>query len=435
MKISKGHNIPAAGLVAPIISNIGVWFFALFLFAGYFKADDRLAFVQERIDITLLLLSISVLVFLYQMIRNSFNLLIPCGFIWSALLFLLLGAIFIAGLLHTQNTHYGLDKTMRFIFLTGWAFFGAVFFVTDFLSLKHFSWAVVAISTAMAIDALLSYSMGQVTFVTSLGSNYIALARATGLGLLTIVAFLLPAKQNIAVRFVLCFLATLNLFAALASGARGPVIALIISMVLFFLLSIHGFPRLRVERFVFKLGVVALLAGILLAVAGQELFPTLAYRYQILLTEVGDSAATRLSFYQVAFDQWAKSPLWGGGTGQFGAAVTGEDVRLYPHNIFLELGAETGLLGVLVFTTLVCHSFIKGLICMYKRKSSFRISCRYLLVAFCFLLVNAMVSGDINDNRMLFCFITLLVATNRFDSIRTNSLCRKSMPRDQLSGR
>jgi len=435
MKISQRHNFLTAGLMAPPISNMGVWFFALFLFAGYFKADARLVFVQERIDITLLFLGLSVLVFLYQLIRNSFNLLVPRSFIWSAILFLLLGAIFIAGLLHTQSTHYGLDKTMRFIFLTGWAFFGAVFLVTDFLSLKHFSWAVVAISTAMAIDALLSYSIGQVAFVTAFGSNYIALARATGLGLLTIVALLLPAEQNIGVRFGLWFIATLNLFAVLASGARGPFMALVISLTLLFLLSIHGFPRLKVDRFVFKLGFVALFAAIILAVAGQELFPTLALRYQILLTEVGDSAATRLSFYQVVFDQWAKSPLWGVGTGQFSASVTGEDIRLYPHNIFLELAAETGLFGVLVFTTLVGHSFIKGLICLYKRKGSFRISCRYLLVAFCFTLVNAMVSGDVNDNRILFCFIALLVAANRFESIQPVHFFCKSELGDQRSGR
>lgn len=436
MKTSHKHNVHAAELMTELISNMGVWFFALFIFSGYFKADTRLAFVQERIDITLLFLGLSVLVFLYQMIRNSFTLLIPRGFIWSALLFLLLGAFFTAGLLQTQSIQYGLDKTMRFIFLTGWVFFGAVFLVTDFLSLKRFSWAVVAISTTMTIEAILSYNIGgQAAFITAFGSNYIALARATGLGLLTIVALLLPAEQKLEVRLGLWIMATAHFFAALASGARGPVMALVISMILFILLSMRVFPSLRVDRFAFKVGVIALFITIILVVAGQELFPTLALRYQILLTDVGDSAATRLSFYQAAFYQWAESPIWGGGTGQFSVAVTGEDIRLYPHNIFLELAAETGLLGVLIFTALVCHSFIKGLLCLNKCEGSFRISSRYLLVACFFALVNAMVSGDINDNRMLFGFIALLGVTNRFENTCTNSLCRKSVLRDQLSGR
>jgi len=436
MKTSQKHNVPSAVLMTHHISKMGVWFFALFIFSGYFKADTRLAFMQERIDITLLFLSLSILVFLYQMIRNSFTLLIPRNFIWSAVLFSFIGAFLIAGLLHTHSIQYGFDKTMRFIFLTGWAFFGSVFIVSDFLSLKHFSWAVVAISTAMTIEALLNYNIGgQAAFITAFGSNYIALGRAAGLGLLTIVALLLQVEQTLGIRLALWVMAAGHFFAALASGARGPVMALVISMILFVLLSMRVFPSLRVERFAFKLGVIALFTTIILVIAGQELFPTLALRYHILLTEVGDSAAARLSFFQAAFELWVGSPIWGCGPGQFSIAVAGEDVRSYPHNIFLELGAETGLLGVLVFTILVGYSLLKGLFCLYKQKRSFRVSCRYLVVACCFALVNAMVSGDINDNRLLFVFLALLGATNRFEATRTSSLCCKSGLGDQLSGR
>jgi len=138
-------------------SILVVWFFALFLFTGYYKADPRLSFIQTHIDLTLLFLTLSFLVFLYRLLRKPFAQRVPSGFVKEATLFLLLAACLLGGLLITQSKGYGLDKTLRFIVLTGWAFFGTAFLITDYLSLRRFSWAVVTISTLMAIDALFKY--------------------------------------------------------------------------------------------------------------------------------------------------------------------------------------------------------------------------------------------------------------------------------------
>ena len=337
------------------------------------------------------------------------------GFTKVAALFLLLAACLLGGLLYSQSREYGLDKALRFIFLTGWAFFGSALLISDFLSLRRFSWALVTISTVMAIDALLSYpGFGQVSFATAFGSNYIALARATGLGLLTTLVFLLPTERRLWVRLSLWVMAALHLWATLSAGARGPVLALILSLPFFFALSVRGFLRLRIDRFALRLGILALLATITLAVVGQEIFSTLVFRSRILVTEVDSSAATRLDLYQAALDHWARSPIWGGGTGQFAVAVTGEDIRWYPHNIILELGAENGFLGVVIFLTMIGLAFRQGLVSLRNGGPSLRVVSRYLLVASSFALLNAMVSGDINDNRMLFVLLGLLAATSRF---------------------
>ncbi|MGB9774842.1 MAG: O-antigen ligase family protein [Bacteroidota bacterium] len=405
----RGNQTPR--LRRAFISKTGEWLFALFLLAGYFKADPRLAFIQKHIDITLLFLGLSFLVFLYHGFKSSFAQKIPLSFSWLALLFLLLGACLIGGLLYTESKQYGFDKALRFVFLTGWAFFGTVLLITDFWSLRRFSWALIVISTTMAIDAFLNYpGRGQINFVTAFGSNYIALARAGGLGLLTTVIFLLPTERRPLVKLCLWIVTALQLWAALSAGARGPVLALILSFLLFFALSVRGFLRLRIDRFALRLGVVTLFAAIIFTAVGQELFSTLAFRSQILVTEGGTSVAMRLGLYQAALDQWARSPIWGGGTGQFGIAVTGADIREYPHNIVLELGAETGLLGVLVFTIMIGMAFKEGFVCLRTENRLLRSVSQYLLVTCCFALLNALVSGDINDNRMLFTFMGLLGA-------------------------
>jgi O-antigen ligase len=416
LKVVAHLAIPKRSLWATLVKGIGEWFFALFLFAGYYKADPRLAFIQTHLDLTLLFMILSFLVFFHRLLRKPFAQKIPAGFIKVAALFLLLASCFLGGLLISQSTGYGLDKTLRFIVLTGWAFFGTAFLITDFQSLRRFSWAVVIIATVMAIDALLNYpGVGKVAFVSALGSNYIALARAGGFGLLTTLAFLLLTEQRSLVRLSLWILAVLQFWAALIAGARGPVLALILTFLVFFMLSVRGFAELKIDQFAWKLGIVAIIVAIIAGIVGQELFPTLAFRTQVFITDLGDSAKMRLNLYEEAIKLWTSSPIWGVGTGGFAIAVTGSAfIREYPHNIVLELGAEIGLVGVLVFIAMMYMAFRIGLAIVRNSSGLMRVTIRYLLVSVYFALLNAMVSGDINDNRILFTWLSLNVAATRF---------------------
>jgi hypothetical protein len=255
LKVVAHLTIPKRSLRVTPVKAIGEWFFALFPFAGYYKGDPRLAFIQTHLDLTLLFLILSFQVFFHRLLIKPFTQKILAGFIKVAALFLLLASCLLGGLLISQSTGYGLDKTLRFIVLTGWAFFGTAFLITDFQSLRRFSWAVVIIATVMAIDALLHYpGIGKVAFVSALGSNYIALARAGGFGLLTTLTFLLPIERGPLVRLSLLVMAALQFWAALSAGARRPVSALILAFLDFFALSARGFPRLRINRFALQLG-------------------------------------------------------------------------------------------------------------------------------------------------------------------------------------
>jgi len=398
--------------------GVGEWFFALFLFAGYYKADPRLAFIQTHIDLTLLFLILSFLIFLHRLLRKPFAQKMPAGFVKLAFFFLLLAVCLLGGLFITQSEGYGLDKTLRFIVLTGWSFFGTAFLITAPSSLRRFSWAVVTISTVMAIDALLNYpGVGKVSFVAALGSSYIALARAGGFGLLATLAFLLPTEQRPLARLCLWVVAALQLWATLSAGARGPVLALIVSFLVFFALSARGFPYLKVERFSWRLIMILLIAVAFISTVGQKLFSTLFFRTQILTTYLGESVEVRLNLYQEALRLWASSPIWGVGTGGFAMAIAGSAfVREYPHNIILELGAETGLLGTLLFTIMIGAAFGIGFAHLRNSIGLARVTARYLLVVGCWALFNAMVSGDINDNRMLFTMVGLLSSTPRFQT-------------------
>jgi len=418
--LTLDRDTPVRDVRTSPIESTREWLFALFLLAGYYKADPRLAFVQTHLDITVLFLILSFCAFFYRVLKKPFAQRIPARFAKVAVLFILLVICLLGSLFYTESRQYGYDKALRFIVLTGWAFFGAGLLITNFRSLRRFSWAIGAVSTVMAIDALAGYpGIGQVGFVTALGSNYIALARAGGLGLLATVALLLPTERKLLMRLGLWTMATLQLWATLIAGARGPVLALILSLALFFALSARGFPSIRIERYALRLGVVMLCVLAIFGVVGQEMFSTLTFRSQVLVTEVGVSALTRLTLYREALDLWARSPIWGNGIGQFSVAVAGEDVRLYPHNVILELGAELGLIGVLIFAMMIGMAFAKSLVTLGAQRGSAKAATRYLLVVCCFALLNAMVSGDINDNRILFTSVALLASVYQFQKGRS----------------
>lgn len=403
-------------------SKLGEWFFAFFLFAGYYKADPRIAFIQSRIDITVFFLILSFVVFVYRALVMPYTLLLPRRFAKVTVFFLLLVACIIGSLFYSESAQYGYEKALRFAILTGWAFFGAGFLISDLSSLKRFSWAILTISTMMGIDAIASFpGIGHFGFIRALGSNYIALARASGLGLLILVTFLLPIEQRPLWKLLLCGLWTLQLWATMSAGARGPVMALILSLALFIALSIRNFPRIRIERYALRFGIIALCIIIVFSFIWQSLFPTLAFRTRILFGEVGASAMERYSLNLEAINLWKQSPIWGLGVGAFSPAVEGADVRSYPHNMIMELGAETGLVGVLIFIAMVWVAIAKPLLTLRTQSGLAKTATRYLLVICCFALINSMVSGDINDNRFLFASIGLIAAVNRFQKSRKES--------------
>lgn len=56
--MTVARSTPVRRSRTPIMRILGEWVFVCFLFAGYYKADPRLGFIQTHIDITLLFLHV-----------------------------------------------------------------------------------------------------------------------------------------------------------------------------------------------------------------------------------------------------------------------------------------------------------------------------------------------------------------------------------------
>jgi O-antigen ligase len=73
----------------------------------------------------------------------------------------------------------------------------------------------------------------------------------------------------------------------------------------------------------------------------------------------------------------------------------------YPHNIFLEIGTEGGWLVLAFFAWIVFKAFKRA------RMSSITLEGQLIFALLSFFILNALVSGDLNDNRLLFVTLSL----------------------------
>jgi len=194
----------------------------------------------------------------------------------------------------------------------------------------------------------------------------------------------------------------------LLSGSRMPFIA--VSLVLFYTL----FKSIRIKKGViyvnkglkYFLILIGIGIGLLVFLVKRGLFSTIIYRLQILFTQSngGDSAGLRFTLYDSARQILVNNPFFGAGFGSFGVEYSGVDQRTYPHNIFLEYLSELGVFGTLLFLVLL----VSSVLVLFRNKNSAAFNFRIAVFScFLYLLLNANVSGDINDNRMLLTFVSL----------------------------
>ena len=378
--------------------------FALFLVAGFYKAEVSTIFPQF-IDLTVLFGVSTALGVAIRIRRNQYKIpRIPNKFL---LPYLGLVLMMLASLLYTSAPNYGIDKFLRFSIITAFAAFGPMFLFTDHGHFNRFSYTFIAIAVAGVLDACTG---GSGRFHTAFGSNYIALSRIAGAAALLAGYYFLLAS-NLTKRLFWIITALISLFGLLYAGARGPVIALIVTIVVIFLLSVKWKlkkPAIRVIK-----GTVALVLVVgLLAVIYSNEFSTLISRTNLILPDggLGKSATARLYDYDRAIHAMVAAPLFGQGVGGFSKYAFGVDARAYPHDVFLEIASELGIVGLALFLALIAFCFVQILRIRRESGGINYYMATVLLALFTFTLINAMVSGDVNDNRLFFAWIGTIYA-------------------------
>ena len=243
-----------------------------------------------------------------------------------------------------------------------------------------------------------------------MGGNYLGSGYVCGMGgLLLFSSLFFVNNQKYTKKLLIMLSFALCILAMLFAGGRGPLLFFIIASAIPFLPKINAASKTMKLR---KCAIYAIPALTIVAV----LVGYLAAKYQIVFTTIdrimvlfesgmGNSAGARLHHWQESITLFLNNPF-GYGIGSYPILSQGEDIRLYPHNIFLEIAVELGIVGLFLF---LLQLFL-GLYQLMKTNSFIQNEFirKAILMLFIFLFGGALISGDLHDNRLLFMSLGLM---------------------------
>ncbi|HLN60894.1 MAG TPA: O-antigen ligase family protein [Symbiobacteriaceae bacterium] len=364
--------------------------FAAFLSAGQFKGDPRLSWMP--VDLTMLLALAVAAVTGYTLVRDRFTFPAPIG--WIGLLF----SLFAIPLLWTDMHPYAAEKVTYLYTLTLFAAVASLVLFKTTDDLHRLFNALTLIGLVAAFDAarlLLQGASGD--RLSAFGANPIAFGRS--IGLIFVWAAILGMEGRLPALPAMG-LVGLSGVLLIASGSRGPLLASAGG------LAVAGFAFYR-RRLKLMLRFAAAALVLMLAVQfGLSQAPGESANRIARLAggELGSSELTRLDAYNQTLTFIATHPGgigWGGFASRINQSGSGGDDRQYPHNLFLEVLLEGGWVGGFALLLLLALAFAR----LVRQPPSPPL--RALLLLFCFCVVNAQVSGDLNDNRLLFALTAL----------------------------
>ena len=242
--------------------------------------------------------------------------------------------------------------------------------------------------------------------MAALGGGPIVFARWMGFGILTL--FLLPVKFRSWYKYLIM---TIFLILALASGSRGPILALIITALVYL-----GF---NFNRLIVKVIFGVALLSLIILISGIDNKISQVGNFDRIFLNVSKkgfvkhSTSTRKNLAIGSFILLQNYPL---GVGAGNWQTVANKIRPthlmpleYPHNLFLEVACEYGLHSLIILIILFLYVFYLSYNKMQryiKDKTSLYPLLFYLLL---FLFFNSMVSGMLNDSRLLFIVVSFII--------------------------
>ena len=255
------------------------------------------------------------------------------------------------------------------------------------------------ISILLFVLTLFNLSTLSSTRTGVLGGGPIVLSRWLCFG--AVVVIFHPKIKRFKVIYMLLFL-----FAALFTGSRGPILSYILVMILYFFLNFR-----KVFFRVFALSSFVIFILFVTGVFNQLSQYKTVSRVFMNVQEGGLKKSTGRSYLFKSSTQEMIEYPFGVGSGNFVEYTDRSDffknkTLYYPHNLFFEIATEFGMITLLFFLVYLLQSiYLSFKINLFDKLQTGNM----MFYTFAFLFLNSMISGDLNDARLLFIFIPLML--------------------------
>ena len=315
--------------------------FSLFLFSYVIEGGDM---IPGPIDLTPILLFISLAGFFLPAVRrNTIQYSSKASDVWL-LIFLI---VVVGGSYLSPDSQSGVEKAILFAIAVVLPYMMVRVFFKTYKQIKIFLITILSLAAGIAailifMSFLPAYTTGRLLFFEA---NPIPTGTLLAVGLVIAVIGLSSdlLSKNRQIKTICIATIPLCLFGMFLSGVQGPLISAILGLAFYLLIQYIRQPRVWISI----VGVV-----LFLLVSFNIWYPSIASKVPNIRDYGPDaiikdsSTKQRLERYQAAIRLFAQKPLLGGGTDSFAQRT---QLDKYPHNIFLEIASENGLIGLLVF--------------------------------------------------------------------------------------
>jgi O-antigen ligase len=326
------------------------------------------------------------------------------------LAFVIFAAILAASYFHTSAPDYGASKVLRFLLIGSLLLISPFFLIVTEDNLRRFARIFVGFSGATAIQLIAGLEtrvQDENTDITRIGAGWL-------MGMAIILLLFYPlVRSRRGQRALFIFMLPLCIAGLVASAARGPLVAVLIAVLVG---SVTWFRQGRLRGRTAVVLLLLFMAGFggayfTLRQADLGKYTAKAGEFKTLFTEGASSgsAGKRLDFYRTTLPAIPDHLLLGTGVGSWSMFYYRNDLRNYPHNLFLEIAFEEGLIGLSAFCAFLFSAGVSTFWMLRASRSHFL--ALGLMVFYCVLV--SMFSGDLDDNRVLWLWIGVALAISR----------------------
>ena len=342
------------------------------------------------VDITVYLFAVT---FGSIFIRSSIEKNLPLPDLGFNIGVLLLIGLLLASLIYTPLLRQGTEMFLRLIFLSISMLYATFMWCNNITRIKRLLFIFLGILLAYGTAAFIwVFLLGNVSGSRAPfpGTAVLGVAQFLAAGIL--IAFILrtfvSGKHK---RLTLSLLMIMGTAELIALNSRGPLIAFVVGAVcLFFLYS----PREKGRSVVLSTVIVTVLILAFILLPSQYVA-----RYASIVNIESPSIAWRLGAWQYVLQHFSEWFFTGAGLCGFAYYYAGTIDPLasatYPHNIFLDIFADTGFFGLIVFVWLIGYLFYKGIIISRVGESSIHLLSLAATVALIVIVVEHLFSGTI----------------------------------------
>jgi O-antigen ligase len=334
-------GIPAALVACILLAREPLALLTLYVYVGLFKEQAVVAALPVDATLALGLLLGGVCLARWAAGRAH---AVPLGL---AAPLVIVGVLLVVSLAWTPSPGYGGEKALKFVTLTTLAALAPYFLVEDQRDLRRlFAWIVALAVVAAALTLASPPSDGERLTIGDEGNTI-------GVSVLLCTAAVILLVGTLTDVFSARAL-TLGSSAALigiaaAVGSRGPLLSLALALVVTGVVFLARVPRRTAPVMLVVVAGVALLPFVSLPEGSAE---RLGEAARAPLAQLRDDA--RYTTFGQAVDLIEQRPLVGIGAGGFQSVGTLADPpEDYPHNMFLEVWSELGLVAFVVLAASV----------------------------------------------------------------------------------